>query len=327
MSSYDPNTLIKRLDPRSLNQTRSHFSNDKIKTLTKAKLQEYIASFFGRLGENHDLLQIVSPRSVNFNIDRSFDVASDPTQRKLQIAKYFTELRSIIPCILILDGGIVPSLQSVGLISDAYNQNGYWHGRYPIVRRIPVSIIVAARDVESADELSSVLSLLFNELRNVAGGSRIQGRSEEGETWVIFLPNEGVPSTGLTEVDIEGEPIEKIFYSELSMEVTYEDTIQIQQLLPTIQERGIAVNNEDVTKNNPPKIIMPSTISINDQVIVVIKGMGDQQRIAISNPNVATLSHNMVLTARAFGSASLKVIDPTRPPQERVLVSFPFTVV
>ena len=312
--------LIKRSSPRDVKQTRSLYSNDKIKTLTKSKIQEYIESFFGKVGENRDLLGIVSPRGITYNIDKSFEPQTDPTQRKLQIARYFSELRGIVPCILVVDGGVIPIMHNIGLISDAYNRGGNWVGHFPILRQVPITILAATRDQESADELSSILSLLFNELRNLAGGNYMQGKPEEGETWTITLPNEGVPSSAVNEVEIAGEPVEKIFYSEMSVEnVRYEDVIRVQEKTPNFQDEGFQVNVPDLSKSPGPIIECPDTISISTPVTIIVRGIENHHRIVMSDGKMATLSYNMILTPRKPGKVKIQVIDFKKNPPERVV--------
>lgn len=317
MSSFDD--LILRATPRSTPQARTLISNDKIKTLTKVKIQEYISSFFGKMGENRDLLSIVSPRSLSYNIDKSFDPKTDPTERKMQVARYFSELRAIVPAILIVDSGIVPVMHNIGLLSDAYNKDGYWNGHYPILRKVPLTIIAATRDQESADELSSVLSLLFNELRNLAGGNYIQGVPEQGETWVIVLPNEGIASSAVNEVDVEGDPIEKIHYSELSMEVMFEDVIRVKQELPTFESRTPSVNVANLSNTLRPEINCPNSVNVDSQITVYVKNITNAMRIVVSDARMATLSYNMVLTPRRVGQVKIQVIDPSRTPAERIV--------
>lgn len=311
--------LILRATPRSTPQARALISNDKIKTLTKLKLQEYISSFFGKLGENRDLLTIVSPRSLTYNIDKSFDPKTDTTERKMQVARYFNELRNVIPAILIVDSGINPVMHNIGLISDAYHKEGHWNGHYPILRKIPISVIAATRDQESADELSSVLSLLFNELRNLAGGNYMQGVPEQGETWSITLPNEGVSTSAVNEVDVEGDPIEKIHYCELSFEVMFEDVVRVRQELPTFQPRVPVANVANLANQMKPVIECPDVVNVNEQITVYVKNITNAMRIVVSDARIATLSYNMVLTPRKVGNVKIQVIDPTRSPAERVV--------
>ena len=292
--------------PRTKQQTKRLFSNDKIKVLTKIKVQEYIESFFNKLGENHDLLSIVSPRFITYNTDKSFDPRVDPTQRQIQIARYFNELKSVLPSILIVDGGIIPIPHNIGQISGNYIENGVWNGFYQIFRKVPLVILAAARDVESADEMSGVISLMFNELRNLAGGHYITGKPEEAETWVVTLPNEPVETGPLTETDVSGDPTDRIWHTETLVEVFFEDTLAVSQELPIIRDMKYDV---DKKAEREPTITVPDQISVNEQVVVFVDNFKDHYRIELNNPKVATLSYNMILTPRGFGKVTIRVVN------------------
>ena len=313
----------RKTDPKSIEQTRKLFSNDKIKTLTKLKLQDYISSFFDRVSDNSSLLGSVSPRFINYNIDNSFDPKVDPTQRKLQIARYFDKLKGILPSILIVDGGVEAINHNIGLIGDAYAEGGDWHGAFPIYRKIPISVVMAARDVDEADEMSGVVSLMFNELRNLAGGSYITGKPEEGETWVITLPNAAVSIGGLQEASIPDDPVDKVWYSEATIDVFFEDKLQVKTKMPSFVGSGIKVGNADLkTVTFKPEITVPSTIPIGSQTPVYINNFQNNYRVILSDSKVATLSYNMMLTPRRFGKFTIMVYDDSvADAQKRVIAS------
>jgi hypothetical protein len=299
---------VKVPNPKTRDQAKRLFSNDKIKNFTKLKLQEYIESFFTK-GYNHSLLSAVSPRFIHYNTSRSFDPKTDPTQRRLQIARYFNELRNIIPSILIVDGGINPIAQSLGLISDATVVGQVWRGYYPIVRAIPISIIAAARDMDEADEMSGIISLMFNELRNLAGGSFICGKWEESEEWVISLPNNAVEIGPLSEIAIEGDPLEKIWYAEATLEVIFQDMLAVKENIPTLEFGGASVNTSNLAISKAPIIHVSDKIHINEQPTVLIENFQDHYSVVLSDSNTATMSYTMKLTPRRFGKFSIKVVD------------------
>lgn len=324
MSDY----LVQRPPVRSPVHGAKQFSNDRIKTITKLKIQEYIDSFFNRIGENHDLLGVVSPRSITYNTSRSFDPATDPTQRKMQIARYYNEIKSVLPSILILDGGIIPMPQSIGQISDSKVVEQNWYGYYPIVRKIPITVLIAARDQETCDDLGSLATLMFNELRNLAGGHYITGKQEEGETWVITLPNEGVPIGPNSEIDVPNDPVDKFFVAEMSFEVMFEDVISVKQQIANFTESGVYLNKPNVPSMKPPEIVITNTISLNQSIILLVRNINDRMRIIISDPYVATITYDMKLTPRKRGKFNIIVIDPSIVDKtKQVLASKEVTVI
>lgn len=299
-----------RPSPKTRDQAKRLFSNDKIKNFTKLKLQEYIESFFKKTGDNFDLLSAVSPRFIHYNIDKSFDPKTDPTQRRMQIARYFESLYNIVPAILIVDGGIIPASNNLGLLSDARVDQNVWRGFYPIVRTIPTSVIAAARDVDEADEISGLLSLMFNEMRNLAGGHYIAGNIEQGETWVISLPNEPVEIGALSQVEVQGDPVEKIWYTESNLNITFEDCLAVKQKMPDSELEGMIVGDSDLPRGaKKPMIHIASQIPINSQPTVFIENFQNTYRVILSNSQVATLSYDMKLTPRKFGKVTIKVVD------------------
>jgi hypothetical protein len=299
--------------PKTKDQAKRLFSNDKIKNFTKLKLQEYIESFFTKSSENFNLLNAVSPRFIHYNISRSFDPKTDPTQRRLQIARYFNELYNIIPSILVVDGGIIPVAHNIGLISDAYVEKSIWRGFYPILRRIPITVIAAARDMDEADEMSGLLSLMFNEMRNLAGGNYISGNAEQGENWVISLPNAPVEVGALTSVDVQGDPVEKIWYTECSLDVSFEDCLAVKQNMPEIEMGTPVIGDTDLPATvKKPVIHIANRVPINSQPQLFIENFQNSYRIILSNSKVATLSYDMKLTPRMFGKVVIKVLDSTR---------------
>ena len=295
---------------RDQHQTARRFSNDKIKNLTKIKIQDYIESFFKRDGTNHDLLGIVSPRFIHYNTDKSFDPATDPTERRLQIARYFAELKNVLPSILVVDGGINVVPNNLGLISKASVCNGIWKGYYPILRRIPIAIIAAARDVDEADEMSGVLSLMFNELRNLACGHYLTGRPDEGENWVITLPNSPVDVGGLSDTDVPGDPIQKIWYTETILDVFYEDELSVQQKIAIPEFGGVLVGEPNLKQKMRPILDIPDQISVNEQFQLVIRNWQDHYKVVLSDGRVATISLNLLITPRSFGKFFVRVVDP-----------------
>lgn len=297
-------------DIKDQNTATRRFSNDKIKNLTKIKMQDYIESFFKRDGINHDLLSAVSPRFIHYNTEKSFDPATDPTQRRMQIARYFAELKNVLPSILIVDGGIVGVPHNLGLISRATVCEGVWRGYFPIFRRIPIAIVAAARDVDEADEMSGVISLMFNELRNLACGHHLSGKAEEGEKWVLTLPNAPVEVGSLSDTDVQGDPVEKIWYTETILDVFYEDELAIKENLILPEFGGGVVGEPDLKQKIPPIIEIDDTISINQQYQIVIRNWQDHYRVVLSNGRIATMTLGLLLTPRSLGTFQIRVVDP-----------------
>ena len=337
-----PNGYIPKPKPNSPEAGKKYYSNDKIKNLTKQQIQVYIESFFGENGENRSLLQAITPRFENYNISKSFDPQTDPTQKKLQIARYFNELRGVLPCVLIADGGVENVPNNVGLISASVVHQGMWSGFYPIMRKVPLQLVVAARDVDEADEMSGVMSLIFNELRNFAGGSYISGNPENGEYWVISLPNNGVNISSLEQADVQNDPIERVWYATAEIEVFFQDTLSFSQDMLKIEQRKARpngnlggnypyqsdANEPNLSAKYPPIIYAPDNVSLKEQVTILVDRFKEGYIVVLSDPRVATINRRMIFTPRILGKTKVQVIDPTvADSSARILAEKEITVI
>jgi len=227
----------------------------------------------------------------------------------MQIARYISEMRAILPAILVVDGDVESPNNSLGLISDAELKDGIWYGHYPIFKSIALSVIGAARDVDEADEMSGVLSLLFNELRNLAGGHYIHGKQEEGESWVIVLPHQGVTIGRLTDTEVPSDPVEKIWYTEFILSVFFEDRIIVQEKLPEYDILVGVTDTSDLNKMYPPEIIVTDTIPANQKTKIEPKYLQPHHRVVLSDYRIATLTQDMYIVPRAFGELAIRIID------------------
>lgn len=314
-----------RSKPTSASQAKRMFSNDRVKTLVKAQIQKYIENFFK--GENQDLLRTVSPKSLSYNIDRSFDPTLDPTQKRMQIARYFNHLRNILPAILIADAGVESVPHSIGYLSDANLCGPDWHGVYPIVRKVNVSIVAATMDVDSTDELGDLLSLMFNELRNLAGGHYIHGDLNNGESWVITLPNAPISIGARNESAVNDDPTDRIHYVDTTFQVLFEDKVRVKKTAQYDTVFTGMPNDPDLKTTLAPVITLKDVLGnnlgeelpINKQGCVEIKHYNPNFRVYLSDANLATITQKGVITPRKLGELDIIVDDSTKPNDRRVL--------
>lgn len=323
-----------RSEPTSATQAKRMFSNDRIKTLVKQQIQKYIEAFFR--GTNRPLLKSVSPKSLSYNTDRSFDPDLDPTQKRMQIVRYFNHLKNILPAIIIADSGVQGVPHSIGYLSDAYLTGPEWAGIYPIIRKVNISIIVASMDIDSTDELSDVLSLMFNELRNLAGGHYIHGDLNNGESWVITLPNAPIDLGGRQEATVNDDPLDRIHYIETSFQVMFEDKVKIQKTAQYDTQITSVTGDPDLRQTLKPIVtledlngnpIANDEVSINQQVCVKIEHYNPNFRVYVSDANLATISQSGIITPRRIGNLDIIVDDSTKPASRRVLTRKSFTIV
>lgn len=288
------------------------YSNDKIKNLVKSHLQKYIESFFSDTGQNKDLLGIVSPRMLQYNTDKSFDEKQDYTRKKLQVARATAELASIVPAVIIADGGVESVSDSIGSITGAGSiggMGGQWYGKYNIFKRVPITLICATRDIEELDSFAGLISLMFNELRNLAGGSEITGNLSEGDTYVIVLQHSPVNISSPSSVDVPRDQLLKIWYAEAALDVYFQDEFIVKKSLPEINVNKQNVNTPNLMALHKPEIMVSSHLSVNAQHMILIKNLGPDDTLIVSDPKKATVTSDFYLTPRSIGPITLRVID------------------
>jgi hypothetical protein len=273
---------------------------DQIAYNAKLQLQRYIESFFH--GPNRQFLSLSSPISMNYNLDHTTVESKNVKERKLQVARYFNELKNILPAIVLTDGQMRNISQSIGLLSGATGNIFDFNGVLSPFREITINLVIGSNDIQTTDILKSTVSSMFNEFRNLAGGHYMIGDYSKGENWVVTLPNAGVDFGGMQDTPLNNDPTDRIFYVEASFNIFYEDSIQFNQ---------VAEITPVLTSKKSPVFDIPAQIPFNQQLQVKVKYMPADHKITVSNYKLATISPSGVLTPRGLGKVVLKIVSVT----------------
>jgi hypothetical protein len=302
---------LNRKIAQSMEEAVQSYTVDHIKMLVKAGIQRYIESFMNKDGGNRSLYETFTKLGLSYITDKSFDPTSDPTLRKLQLARLFEQIHQQLPAILIVDSEfkIVP-MNFTGL-QRARTQNGYWYGTVQVIRELSISVVAGTVAQSNTDFLQGLLSTMFGELKWLAGGTRMTGNRDLGETWVMTM---GVPQfTSITQTPVGESPTDRVWSTTVEIpNVLFEDCIIIQQKLDRnggIQGGIMNPPGGDIT-NVVPIINAPTTIPMNQSTLVSItKFQPKTQRIVISDPNIATYEpKSRTLTPRRLGTFQLQVL-------------------
>jgi len=303
--------------PKSAQEALTSVSTSRIKTVAKGAVQGFIQSFFDKNGVNRSILNSVG-QTIQFDTDRSFSETGDITKRQLQVTRFFQDIKTKMPCILIVDAGMNYDPTSFSLIGNArmtgeYTQGGTWQGWYPVQRTLPLTILVASNDQDSTDQIHSMLSWMFGELRVLAGGSEIRGNTAKGENWVVTLPQVFNPST-VSGQTITDDPKDQIWSGEISLEVMFQDSIRIQRDWFGVEEGPGVADKADLRLELPPTILIDDTIKANKRTSLIVQNfVTHTHKIIIDNPNIATFDPiDFVITPRRIGKFKVQVLDERR---------------
>jgi hypothetical protein len=309
MSTTPPPGYLNRKIAQSADEALAQYTADHIKTIVKSTIQKYVASFFNRDGGNRDLFKTISKQGLQYITDQSFDASSDPTLRKTQLARMFEQVRQELPCILIVDSGFEYIHQNWTGLDRVWFSNNEWYGSILITRNLKITLAVGTRDQSSTDFLHGLLSVLFGEFRFVAGGQRITGNYEIGETWVVKI---GTPTLGtVTQQALQDDPKDRIWMFNIELDnVLFEDTASFKQPMDTFGPPGNGVMNEPKLGWAPPIIHCPGTIPINQSVHVLFELLQPNiHEIIVQDPNIATFeTQTRTLSPRRLGSTELQVV-------------------
>jgi hypothetical protein len=312
MTDSAPRGYIFRGAAQSVQEAVSRASHDRIKSITKQAIQHYIEQFMNTDGVKRSITEAVGSLSQLFITDLD-TCTTDPTLRPTQLARYYQDIRERLPAILIVDSGMEYVDPGLNVIDHATSLGGAWQGQFPLTFDIPITIICAAPDQESADALGSFLTLVFGPLRNLAGGQRITGRDDKGDTWEVRLPLTFTPSP-TTNSAINDDPKDSVWAMTIDMIVQFEDRILLEQDVVTITSpagmQGQDVQNANLNEDLPPVIDFPDEIKLNTQYQIRVTYLQDRQRVALSDGNIATFDpETLVLTARRLGSFDIQILD------------------
>lgn len=308
---------IFRAAPRSVQEAVSRASHDRIKSITKQAIQHYIEQFLNTSGVRRSITEAVGSLSRLFITDTD-TLTTDPTLRPTQLARYYNEIRERLPAVLIVDSGMEWVDPGLNVLDNAtqigskgeLGQPMMWQGQFPLTYNIPISIIAAAQDQESADALGSFLTLVFGPLRNISGGTRITGRDDKGDTWEVRLPLTFTPSP-TTNSSINDDPKDSVWAMTIDLLVQFEDRIVLEQEMSQVAFPATGrVNVSDLSESLVPIIEFPDQIKLNETNQIQVTQLQDRQRIVLSDGKIATFDpETLFVTARRLGCFEIQVQD------------------
>jgi hypothetical protein len=318
MTTAPPSGYLNRKIAQSTQEAIAAYTADHIKTIVKSAVQRYIESFMNTDGGNRKLYESITKMGLQFITDKSFDPASDTTLRKTQLARLFEQIRQELPCILIMDSSFEYVPANFTGLDKTWIKNQTWYGAIQIVRTLSIMVVAGTRDQSSTDMLHSLLSVLFGEMRFLAGGTLIRGNRNLGENWSITM---GTPRLGkVSQSRVPEDPKDTIWFTDIEIgDIIFDDRITISVPLASAQLGQGVLKPSISLGDTPPVINFPATIPMNQPTQLYINYLQPSlHKIFITDPNVAVFDpQSKQITARQLGTFNIQVMRaraPSQPP-------------
>lgn len=272
-----PSYLTKNI-PRSVKEVLDIAAQDRVLSIVKNSMIDYIRRFMDTMGVNRSIAQEIGSTTLQYITDISLPANPDPALRQTQLAVFSEKLTQKIPAILIQETALPEWLPS-GLghkDSDSFESRDLVN-EFAFIFRCALQITVVTNDQTSSQDLSTLISLMFGPLQNMAGGNRITS-DDPKSNWVITLPLV-LPAPTLDRVALEGDNVEQYWVARLPVEVRYESKAVIKIAQDTTKSiTGIAAPPEFYRN---PIISLPPTVLINSLTNVGVQFLEPNDRIIV----------------------------------------------
>jgi hypothetical protein len=288
-------------------------SHTQVKSICKSAVVGHLGKYFNEDGKYRYLTKSVFPSMLKFVTDLDFvpDEATNADNKvKMPIFKYWNEIKSHMPCIVISGSDLIPKSSGIGRdqgVIRAADRTCY--RIVHIIRSLNCTLSVFAGDQGTTESIVDVLSLIFGELNGFTSGFSITDESAGGH-WLIRLPRQ--PELGGVEHNNQGDDVKDQYWSSMTtLNLDYEDSFLVPFTEPHYEVQR-------VSPGNMPKceLSFPEVVHVNRQAIGIARHMQPQQSLSSSNPSVLTIKPGAgpgqyYLFGRKPGEASLRVLDGT----------------
>ena len=304
------------------------------KTVIKAAVLTYLASFLDERGANRQLLRFACPAVANM-----FDAgtwsgraeAKDPLMQRMQLAKMFDGTGATLPSVLITDSGAVFNPANLGSYDTAYRDPKTGFNVLRVTNTVDMSLTVAvgAGDLTTCDQIASALGMALGPLARLAGGHHITHKAHGGN-WEIVLPTMqpiSIPPAGHTPYD--GDTRKGMYLTQIDISGSkFESSLWFKYKQPTERLKAplkFWENPEDPDHNVPalrysedmqftPRILPVTGLKVGKYVDLTINYKPEGSIVTVEDPRILTVvDSGRRLMGRNDGTTKINLIWPHGP--------------
>jgi hypothetical protein len=295
--------------PETSVQVASQFGTDKVASIVKNSLMEYIGSFLSSTGKNRNFVPNAFPSmSIYLTDSEKLKTNNDPTKRELQLTTLFERVKEKLPCILLDDAGIVYKNSGLG-VCDSTNfvekdTAQFW---FRVVREVSTSIIVGANEQTTCSSIRDAVSVMFGDICKFTNGNILANDGDDQSSWQVVINNQPLDMGNIERLPAgTGESANNLVtFSTGTIFCRFEGFF-------AVQSKSTEYSINDTQWNY--SLEAPETIQVGSSGIVEIKNARPYGlKIASTNQNILVLqkvtSTRFKAIARKVGKVKVQLID------------------
>jgi len=325
--AYDtkPDGFIYKSIPKSPVEAVAKSAEARVTYTVKSGIQWYLEQYLNTKGMYRAQLKETADFSIQYetNISVPNHEYVDPSIYEVQLARFHSQLRFKLPCIIISDTGFNYTNPGLGGNISSSRVNG--ETTSSVVMKmdcsIPLKLTIAAKDETSCGDLRDILVYIFGPLTTFNKSHVIRSTRPE-DSWETRLPTK-IDSDMLDKRPITDDKQDVFWITSISLLPEFEGTVdfsfdkQVQEGAYAIHDylegtipRGIIDSNGNVSVDPGwlvSTITVPTTISLNHPVSISAKYRDADSHFVTDNPNIALIDGYRIIP-RKLGTFNVMLI-------------------
>jgi len=325
-----PDDWIYNAVPRSKVESVAKDAEARVTETVKNAVASYLGLYLSSEGLHRKLLNLTAGFSVQFDTRiRGPRDPDDPSVYDIQLARYWSELRQRLPCILIVDAGFKYVNPGLGGITDSFHVSTTTSSvQLTMLAEVPLTLNVAALDETTCGDIRDLLVHILGPLSHLTKGHVIRSTRPE-DTWEVRMPLNFEPS-GLTHKSITQDTKDQMWTTTISLTATFEGLIRVafdNQLHPdlfsgvfgNVDKPGFAYNlgtgqllPSTGTSTIDTTINVPPTIKLHQHAPIDVSWIPSNSYFTSTDPRIALINQsNCSIIPKKLGSFQVKLVQTT----------------
>lgn len=282
--------------------------------IARSTFAQFVREFFD--GKYRERLAALAPSTaVSFTtLPGDTFTNADRERRYIQVAQKVARLWQKLPCILVTDTGETINASGLGYYDRVQQVGDDVIRTRSRVFQVPLEIVVASRDEDSADELAEVVGVVI-ENRNVVG-SLIQGANFEVRLPTTYSPGprstpvlEGDPTQTFAMVSINAEVGVEVWWYEKSKAIKVNLVSAGRCIDPTIPPTRPAIA-PIFMGFGPRAAAYPKRVRLSDMPTIRLSGYPGGVTVFSRDINVLMVSDTLKILPQRVGHSAFVVRGP-----------------